>query len=497
MSLELLACAEMTEADRRAVAAGVSGAALMEAAGAAVARRARELWPAARRILVLAGPGANGGDGYVAARRLAERGLAVTVAALVPPERLSGDAAFMASRWSGAVTPIADADFGAADVIVDALFGAGLSRPLEGAAADAAERANASRTPILAVDVPSGLHGDLGAPLGRGPVVRAAATVTFVRPKPGHVLLPGRTLCGALTVADIGTPEAVVPSLGVATFRNRPALWSGALPRPATDGHKYRRGHALVWSGPEFMTGAARLSAFAAARVGAGAVTIAGAPAALRVHAAHVSAIMLAEAVDADGLEKLFGARRFASAVVGPGAGPGVEAAARAALDGAESAVLDADVFTAFAGRPDELAAAIRRAPARPVVLTPHEGEFARLFPDLTDGSKLDRARAAASRTGAVVALKGADTVVAAPDGRAAIADNAPPTLATAGAGDVLAGFCAGLLAQGMPAFEAAAAAVWIHGEAAAGFGPGLIADDLPHVAPAVLARLLGAPKDS
>ncbi|MFD1333935.1 NAD(P)H-hydrate epimerase, partial [Methylopila musalis] len=206
---------------------------------------------------------------YVAARRLAEQGLAVTVAALVPPARLTGDAARMAERWAGPTVPISEADVAAADLIVDALFGAGLSRPLDGAAAEAVARANASGAPILAVDVPSGLHGDRGAPLDGGVAIRAAATVTFVRAKPGHVLLPGRTLCGALTVADIGTPEAVVPSLGVATFLNRPAIWSAALPRPASDGHKYRRGHALVWSGPEFMTGAARLSALAAARAGA------------------------------------------------------------------------------------------------------------------------------------------------------------------------------------------------------------------------------------
>lgn len=490
-ALELLSTTEMAEADRRAPAAGAPAAALMEAAGRAVADAALDLWPLARRVMVMAGPGNNGGDGYVAARALAARGLAVAVAALVPRERLKGEAAAAAGRWDGPVVPLAEAEFSGADVVIDALFGAGLSRPLDGAAREAAERLHASPVPTLAVDVPSGLDGDAGAPAGEGVVVRADATVTFVRLKPGHVLSPGRALCGRLVLADIGMPDGVVASAGASTFLNRPPLWLKALPQPEPNGHKYGRGHCVVWTGPEFATGAARLSAVAALRAGAGAVTLAGPPAALRIHAAHVTAIMLRPAEDADGFRDALGHRRTDAAVIGPGAGDGVDDIVRRALELTGAVVLDADAFTAFAGRADELAALIAARPDRPVVLTPHEGEFGRLFGDSgRRGSKLERARTAAARLGAVVVLKGADTVVAAPDGRAAIADNAPPYLATAGAGDVLAGVTAGLLAQGAPAFEAAAAAVWIHGEAAKAVGRGLIADDLPGALPAVLAAL-------
>lgn len=486
---ELWSCAEMADADRRVGESGLPGACLMAAAGAAVADAVLARWPLARRVLVLAGPGNNGGDGYAAARLLAQRGLDVTVAG-TPPERLRGDAAEAAAQWTGGVSSLASADLGAADVVVDALFGAGLARPLSGDAAEVVERLNAASLPVLAVDVPSGLDGDRGVSSG-GPVVKADATVTFVRLKPGHLLLPGRALCGAVTVADIGMPDGVVDALGVRTFRNAPSLWRAVFPAPRAEGHKYARGHALVWSGAEFSTGAARLSATAALRAGAGAVTLVGPEAALRIHAAHVTAVMLKPADDAAAVSGLLGERRYAAAVVGPGAGEGVEPIAAALLGGAGACVLDADVFSAFAGRADALAALIAERPGRGVVLTPHAGEFDRLFGDKAlDGSKLERGRAAAARFGAVVVMKGGDTVVASPDGRAAIADNAPPYLATAGAGDVLAGFCAGLLAQGMPAFEAAAAAVWLHGEAAKQIGRGLIADDLADALPAVLARL-------
>ncbi|GLK57484.1 hydroxyethylthiazole kinase-like uncharacterized protein yjeF [Methylopila capsulata] len=491
MTLELLSTTEMADADRRAPAAGAPAEALMEAAGRAVADAALDLWPLARRVVVMAGPGNNGGDGYVAARLLAARGLEVAVAALVPRERLKGDAAAAAGRWEGPVVPLAEAEFSGADVVIDALFGAGLSRALDGAAANAVERLRTAAVPTLAVDVPSGLDGDTGRPAGQGAVVRAGATVTFVRLKPGHVLYPGRALCGRLVLADIGMPERVVESVGATVFLNRPALWLAALPRPEPEGHKYGRGHCVVWTGPEFATGAARLSAVAALRAGAGAVTLIGPPSALRIHAAHVTAVMLRPADDAAGFAAAVALRRTDAAVVGPGAGEGVEEIVRRALDLAGAVVLDADALTAFAGRPEDLAAAIAARPDRPVVVTPHEGEFGRLFGDAApSGSKLERAREAAVRLGAVVALKGPDTVVASLDGRAAIADNAPPYLATAGAGDVLAGIAAGLLAQRTPAFEAAAAAVWIHGEAAKAIGRGLIADDLPGALPAVLAAL-------
>ena len=490
--LELIPPAGMAKVDAAAIAAGVPGETLMENAGRAVADAALRAFPSARRVLVLAGPGNNGGDGFVAARRLGEIGREVTVALHGEREALKGDAAGAAARWDGPVVPLADAPFETADLMIDALFGAGLSRPIEGRAAVAVRAANALGRPILSVDVPSGLDGAAGAPSGDA-CVRATRTVTFVRLKPGHVLLPGRLLCGSIELADIGAPEAAVAAGTADIWLNSPGLWRGVFPEPSIDGHKYSRGHVAVWSGPALAGGASRLAATAALRAGAGAVTISGPRAALDQHAAHVTAIMLREAGERDGWSGFLVERKVGAWVFGPGAGQG--AAALKALDQGFSAggraVLDAEVFSIFADRPEELGAAIEDGGVE-AVLTPHEGEFARLMGARVDpaSSKLDRARAAAALTGATVLIKGPDTVVAAPDGRASIADNAPPWLATAGAGDVLAGLCAGLLAQGMPSFEAASAAVWLHGEAASAFGPGLIADDLPAMIPRALSAM-------
>lgn len=493
MTLELISPTEMAKVDAAAAAHGAPVAKLMENAGAAVAEAVESLFGEARNIVVLAGPGANGGDGMVAARLLADRGRDVTVALLKDMEAFRAEAAEAAARWTGPVVDLAAAPIADADLVIDALFGAGLSRPLEGRAAAAVAAINASGKPVIAVDIPSGLDGASGRPLGDA-VVRADATVTFVRLKPGHVLTPGRALCGEVRLADIGMPEAALSVATVAARLNRPALWRAAFPTLAAEGHKYGRGYVAVWSGPALSGGASRLAATAALRAGAGAVTICGPRDALQTHAAHVTAVMLREADERDGWSPFLEDRRVNVWLFGPGAG--TDAFARDALDRGFSAggraVLDADVFTIFADRPEELAAAIEDGGVD-AVLTPHDGEFARLMGERVDpkASKLDRAKAAAALIGATVVLKGPDTVVATPDGRASIADNAPPDLATAGAGDVLAGICAGLLAQGMPAFEAASAAVWLHGEAGRAVGRGLIADDLPGAIPAAL-KLLG-----
>lgn len=490
--IELITPAEMARVDAAAIASGVPGLELMERAGAAVAEVAAREYPEARRILVLAGPGQNGGDGYVAARLLSQAGRDVVVAQLKESSALAGDAAEMARLWTGDSVDIATVPFDWADLVIDALFGAGLSRPLEGRAAAAVSSALKIANPVVAVDVPSGLDGASGRPMG-DLCMRAAHTVTFVRQKPGHVLMPGRVLCGKVHVADIGAPESAVAAASVAARLNRPALWRDAFPVPSIDGHKYARGHVAVWSGPALAGGASRLAATAALRAGAGAVTICGPRRALELHAAHVTAVMLRETDEKLGWSPFLDDKRVNAWVFGPGAGTG--GAEREALDRGFSAggraVLDADTFTIFAGRPEELAAAIEDGGVE-AVLTPHEGEFARLMGERVDerASKLDRAKAAAALIGAIVVLKGPDTVVAAPDGRAAIADNAPADLATAGAGDVLAGVCAGLLAQGMPAFKAACAAVWLHGEAGRAVGRGLIADDLPGAIPAALSSL-------
>jgi hydroxyethylthiazole kinase-like uncharacterized protein yjeF len=483
---ELLTPAEMADADRLTIAGGTSGYALMEAAGAAVAEVATRI-AGGGDILVVAGPGNNGGDGFVAASQLAPAGFSVRLALLGDRAALKGDAALAAHVYGGAVERLgAGTDF-SADLIVDALFGAGLARPLDGDAARAVEAINASGRPVLAVDLPSGIDGRTGE--ARGPAVRAKRTVTFFRLKPGHLLLPGRVHCGATEVVQIGIPDTVLASIRPRTFHNGPTLWSEYLPPADPTLHKYSRGHVVVMSGSVHATGAARLSAAGALRIGAGAVTVASPPDAVLVNASHLTAVMVRPVRDSRELTALLAERKRTAAVLGPGNGvnAGTRANLEAALSSDAALVLDADALTCFAGEAEKLAAAVRER-AAPAVLTPHEGEFARLFS--YGGPKIDRARSAARESGAIVVLKGADTVIGAPDGRLAINSNAPPALATAGSGDVLAGMIAGLLAQGVPAFEAAAAGVWMHGAAGAAIGRGLIAEDLPSALPRVFKLL-------
>ena len=485
----LLTAAQMRQADRLTVASGISETRLMENAGCPVAQAILKRW-SPRPVLVLCGPGSNGGDGFVAARRLAEADWLVRVALLVPREQLRGAAAHHAMLWHGPVEALTPAALAGAELIVDAIFGAGLSRALDGLSAETLAAAAARRLPIVAVDVPSGLMGDTGANLGAVP---CALTVTCFRKKPGHLLQPGRGLCGELVIADIGTPGSVFEKVIPDTFENDPLLWADALPALQLDGNKYTRGHALVWGGWP-TTGAARMASRAAARVGAGLTTVAvdttTSESALPVYAATLTSVMVSPVARLEDLEHLLADRRYTGLLIGPGAGVGPETRARvlAMLRTGRATVLDADALSAF----KDDASSLFRAITGTCVLTPHEGEFGRLFAGAVElhSDKLARARSAAHASGAVVVLKGSDTVIAAPDGRAIINANAPPTLATAGAGDVLAGLVLGLLAQGMDPFVAAAAAVWLHGEAALGFGPGLLAEDLPDRLPAVLRRL-------
>lgn len=458
----LLTPAEMARADALAAASGVPGAQLMEAAGRAVARAACRFGPC--RTLVLCGPGNNGGDGYVAARLLAGWGWPVRVAALAPP-RPGSDAAAAATLWRGPMAPALPEEAARAGLVIDAAYGAGLSADLP----DAVAGVLAAARRVLAVDVPSGLDGATGQPRGR---VRAAdLTVTFFRCKPGHLLLPGRTLCGEVLLADIGLPPSVLDEIKPMTCENAPGLWR--LPQPGAASHKYTRGHLTVLGGAA-MTGAARLAAAAARRAGAGMVSIA-AKGHGSLYRTGDPGLVISDAPLPDLLRD---ARRNAW-VCGPGLG---QDAARTALPvllaAGRQVVADADALGAHAGHPEGLRGC--------TVLTPHEGEFAGLFgPVATD--KLAAARAAARLVGCVVLLKGADTVIAAPDGRAAINANAPPWLATAGAGDTLAGIIGALLAQGMPAWEAACAGAWLHGRAGALAGPGLIAEDLAPLIPCAM----------
>lgn len=513
--IELLTNSEMATADRLAVEGGARSIDLMERAGRAVAEMAMRRAPAGAAICVVAGPGNNGGDGYVAARLLTEAGFRVSVASFGSPAQLKGDAATVAQRWSGKVEDAGTVDFTRFDILVDGLFGAGLQRAVEGAAKALIERINTARKLTIAIDLPSGVNGTSGAVLGTA--VTATDTVTFFRRKPGHLLLPGRLHCGRVSVADIGIPDRVLATIAPRTFVNTPALWGDHFPIPRVDGHKYQRGHVVTLSGGLASTGAARLAALAALRSGAGVSTIATPSEALMVHAAANLAVMVKAVDTTEDFAKLLNDGRINAVAVGPGTGigAGTRDCVLAALSGNRAVVLDADALTSFVDDPERLFTALRERGESPAILTPHEGEFSRLFSGKEKNSsvkqKLEKAREASHETNAVIVLKGPDTVVASPGGRRAapgsreespgsggarpgsreaIAENAPAWLATAGSGDVLTGMIAGLCAQGMPAFEAACAGVWLHGEAGHEIGPGLIADDLPGALPAIYRRL-------
>ena len=491
--MEVLTSAEMERADRLTIAAGTPGFALMLSAGQAVAEAAMDL-VAEGPILVVAGRGNNGGDGFVAAAELAARGREVSVILLCERDSLQGDAASAARGWKYPVLPLNPQAIGRPALIVDALFGAGLNRPVKGDPHDMIEAINANGAPVLSVDLPSGVNGTTGAVMGVA--IRATETVTFFRRKPAHLLLPGRIHCGHVRVADIGIDADVLAEIKPQTFENIPQFWRKAFPVPKIDGHKYARGHAIVVSGDIEATGAARMSGRGALRAGAGLVTLASPRDALAVNASALTAVMVRAVDTVIEFAELLTDKRLNACVIGPGAGLGERTRdfVRAALFAKRGLVLDADALTSFADAPEHLFEAIKASHDPQVVLTPHEGEFPRLFSDISNKhplrSKLERVRVAAERSGAVVLLKGPDTVVASPEGRATIASNAPPWLATAGSGDVLAGMIAGLLAQSVPAFEAACIGVWMHGEAAREAGPGLIAEDLPEVLPAVFRHL-------
>jgi ADP-dependent NAD(P)H-hydrate dehydratase / NAD(P)H-hydrate epimerase len=488
--LELLTAEEMSRAERLTIEGGTPSLTLMENAGRGVTEEVVKRFPRGSKTIVLCGPGNNGGDGFVAARTLRERGYQVRLGLLGDVANLKADAKEMARRWDESIEPMGPGLLEGAEVIVDAIWGTGLDKPVNGVVAEIIEGVTSRELPVVSVDVPSGVnatHGDV-----RGVAFKAVSTVTFFRRKTGHLLLPGRLHAGEVRVVDIGIAAKVLGEVAPHTFLNEPDFWLRYFPRLRIDGHKYDRGHAVVVSGPMESTGAARLAARAALRVGAGLVTVATSKAAFYVNAAQLTAIMIAAFDGAHGLAEKLADPRINAALIGPGAGATAETRdlVAATLGSEATVVLDADGLTAFADNPQDLFTLIRQRSA-PTILTPHRGEFDRLFPELDNApSKLERARRAAEICGGVVVFKGPDTVVAAPDGLSAITESAPPWLATAGTGDVLAGLITGLSAQGMAALDAAVAGVWIHGELARVFGAGMIAEDMAELLPGVLQRL-------
>lgn len=490
----VLSTDQMRAGEAAAIAGGTSGAGLMENAGVRASEIIMRAWNA-RPAVVLCGPGNNGGDGFVIARQLKEAGWPVRVGVLGSADALAGDAKLMAGLLETPIEPIGDvgpALLEGAGLIVDALFGTGLARDLDGAALAIVNAVNIHPAPAVAIDIPSGVNADTGAVMGAA--VQATRTLTFQFQKPGHLLFPGRAFAGAVDVVDIGIDAGALKEIRIDTLENQPAIWGREFRRPTFQTHKYDRGHVFVMSGGRYETGAARLGARAALRTGAGLVTMLSPSDAAPEHAAHLTTVMLRVANTPEEIAGVFRKddKHQEVALIGPAAGvdAGTRDAVLAVLKTTAGVVLDADALSVFASEADVLFSALRGED----VLTPHEGEFQRLFASVIGDGRLARARAAAKTAGAVVVLKGADTVVAAPDGRAAINVNAPPDLATAGAGDVLAGCIAGLKAQGMPGFEAACAGVWLHGAAGQAVGPGLIASDLLTAIPSVLRALLTPP---
>lgn len=483
----LLTPDQMGAADLAAARSGIDSFGLMERAGQAVAAAALRHFPDALRFVVLCGPGNNGGDGYVAARALLECGAPCTLHALGDPRQLHGDAAVAFRLFPAGWLPLADYRPVAGDVIIDAVFGAGLARDVPEELARLIGEVRCGDIPVLAVDLPSGVDGLTGKI--RGAAFRAQRTITFMTRKPGHLLLPGRMLCGEVDVFDIGIPARILRAAAGPLRVNTPGLWS--LPEADAESHKFRRGHLAVFSGPPSATGAARLSAMAGLRAGAGLVTIGAETGAVMPLAAQLTAIMIRELPDPAALNLWIADPRLTAFVLGPGFGIGKRARDMVERLAGRPLVLDADGISSFRDNPEQLFSLYEDRAAPSLVLTPHEGEFARLFPDIADEStgKVEKALQAAARSRAVVVYKGADTVIAAPDGRAIINNNAPPWLATAGSGDVLAGIIGSLMAQGLAAFDAAAAGVWLHGAAGRKAGEGLTAEDLPDRLPSVLAE--------
>ena len=488
---ELLTPAQMSKADQLTIQAGTPGFELMHKAGSCVSEEILKQYPNHKNILILCGLGNNGGDGFVVAEKLVEQGKNVHILILGDRHKISGDANIALSSVPAEMILDKLPDLSNYDLLVDAILGTGLDRPVSDQLAATIDRANQAGAPIVSVDLPSGIDGKTGRICGTA--VKAQLTVTFFRRKLGHLLLPGRFYCGDIRSRQIGIGEDVLENCGFTARQNTPQWWGDYFPRPALLDHKYSRGHSLVISGPALATGASRLSARAALRTGSGLVTICGTRDALKEHASHLTSIMFTEADGTKEILKILEDERLNCIIAGPGLLPdgNTRELVNKILACDRATVLDAGALSAFEGRAQDLFDAIKLC-ENPVVLTPHIGEFRRLFPKIDDQlSKLDQVKMASEISGATVLLKGADTVVADPEGEVSISNNAPPWLASAGSGDVLAGIVGGLLAQKMPAFYAASAAAWLHGEAANIIGPALISEDMDQGLKAAISKLV------
>lgn len=483
----ILSVEQMYEADRRAIEGGVAGIILMENAGQGIAAHMEKGWDKCT-VLVLCGPGNNGGDGYVVARALSEAGWPVQVAAYGDPKSLKGDAYAMYEKYEGDVGGWSDIDLDDVDLVVDGIFGAGFRGDLPAEMVDVFDEITACEIPVVAIDVPSGMNGSTGD-ASEGTLF-CDLTVSFFRPKTGHLLYPGRSHTGLLEIVDIGIPDTVLEVIDIETFENDEELWLDAMPQMQETAHKYDRGHAAVVGGGMSSTGAAKIASKTALRSGAGAVTVVTPPSALMSYSIALEAVMVKAVESAEDFGAWLTTKRIAAVLIGPG--NGVHDRTRSFVETALSlecvVVLDADALTAFADSASDLFDLIGNKTGGPVILTPHEAEFKRLF-DI-EGSAIERCRFAANQSGAIVLLKGASTVIAEPKGRLVVNTNAPQWLATAGSGDALAGIITGLAAASDDFFSMVCAAAWIHGETGNRFGPGLIAEDMSHIIPSILSDI-------
>ncbi len=480
---QLITTADMYQVDAYAIAHGTPGITLMENAGAAVVREIIRRWQP-RETVVCCGPGNNGGDGFVVARLLEASGWPVRVMVLGEHHALTGDATLAADLWTGPVEPLSPSGLSGDPLVVDALFGAGLSRNIEGSARQFIETVNERSLEVVAIDIPSGIDGNNG--FIRGAAFHAALTVTFFRAKPGHYLMPGLDHVGECVVRDIGIDVGALSAVGTKIYVNDPELWQQNFPKPKRNAHKFARGHLVIAGGDE-MTGAALLASDASRRIGAGMVTVAAPSNVWSVYASHRPGLMVKPADSSADFQALLADPRINCVLAGPGLGRSEHTRewVLEALATRKPMVLDADGLSAFAGNPEALVANLHRE----CVLTPHEGEFARLFNET--GDKLSKVSRAATQAGATVLLKGPDTVIADNTLKTVINATGTPYLATAGSGDVLSGLIAGLMAQGMQPIDAACAGAWMHGKAAEQFGPGLIAEDIPDLIPDLLQMII------
>jgi len=482
----------MEQLDRDTISCGTLGIQLMEQAGSsAVEQICHHYSPIP--TLVLCGPGNNGGDGFVIARLLAQQGFNVQVAQALPKGHYQNDAAIMEQKYIGEAIALEECckviDDQQYQLVIDALFGTGLNRPIEGIYHTVLQKVSTLKAPIVAIDIPSGINGNTGQV--QGIAAPAMLTVTFAFKKLGHTLIPGRDYCGKIIVTDIGHPPNLLQDIRSDYIENHPELWQKYLPSPSNQSHKYNRGYTLIYGGPIACTGASRMASYAALRAGAGICSIACTPAALPIYAASVTAIMTKSYSSDAELNKMLDSNKLNALLIGPGAGVNDTTRRHTLmmLNTQLPCVLDADALTCFSDNPQILFNAIKQRNAA-TILTPHSGEFDRIFGITTPEKRIESVMKAAMNSGAIIILKGADSIIGTPDGNVTINTHASFHLATAGAGDVLAGIIAGLLATNMPPYKAVQAAIWIHGECGIRCGKGLIAEDLIDVLPNILHSL-------